>query len=162
DADADADAGADAESDADATTCGQPALVTCAEPQLEAVCALQTGAGDTGSCGVGHDMDGDGLSDEWETAGGIDFDCDGTVTDDEKVLTNFDPVLPDGVTSNPHPSAEANRKDVFLRYDYMEVTGSGATCASASDCESDQYCVGQCSIHANKACATAFDCGGQC
>jgi hypothetical protein len=171
---------------ASAGACVHPALVGCSEPQLEAVCALQTGAPGVGSCGVGHDADGDGLSDEWEAAGGIDFDCDGTVTPDERVLSNFDPVWPDGVTSNPHPSAEVNRKDVFLRYDYMQVTGSGTACTTASDCgghcsvtwsttcgstadcpggetcTSDQYCVGHCSANTAKACNTAADCVGVC
>jgi hypothetical protein len=165
--------------------CVHPALVSCSEAGLEAVCALETGSPGVGSCGAGHDSDGDGLSDEWEAAGGIDFDCDGTITADERVLANFDPTWPDGVTSNPHPSAEANRKDVFLRYDYMQVVGSGAACTTASDCGghcsgtwsttcqhtadcpggetcvSDQYCVGQCSASA-KTCNSAADCGGTC
>jgi hypothetical protein len=172
-------------SGASGSACVHPSLVSCSEPQLEAVCALETGASGVGSCGVGHDADGDGLSDEWEAAGGIDFDCDGTITADERVLANFDPAWPDGVTSNPHPSAEVSRKDVFLRYDYMEVAGSGAACATASDCgghcstswstcqstadcpagetcTSDQYCVGHCSVSTAKNCNSAADCVGAC
>ncbi|HTQ85086.1 MAG TPA: hypothetical protein VMI93_02645 [Candidatus Solibacter sp.] len=130
------------------------------------------------------DSDGDGLNDAWKLAGGIDFNGDGVVSPGEKVLTNFDPLLPDG-SPNPHPSAEGGRKDVFLRYDSMQVTGSGAACVTASDCGghcsdtwaacgtsadcatsatcmSDQYCVGQCSVRTSIACNTAFDCGGSC
>ena len=137
------------------------------------------------SCSSGcPDSDGDGLNDAWKRAGGIDFNGDGVVSAVEKVLTDFDPLLPDG-TKNPHPSAEAGRKDVFVRYDSMEVAGSGEACATASDCGghcsanwaacgtssdcasgdacvSDQYCVGQCSVTTTLACHTAFDCGGQC
>jgi hypothetical protein len=78
------------------------------------------------SCNVANggcttsDVDGDGLSDSWETAGGYDFNCDGTITPDEMVLTNVDPVFPDG-TPNPHPSADPNVKDVFVKYDWMEL-----------------------------------------
>src|SRR5215467_4511602 len=131
------------------------------------------------------DSDGDGLADAWEMAGGIDLNCDGELQPAEKVLTNFDPLLLDGLTPNPHPSAEVGRKDVFVRYDFMSVDGSGAACSTASDCgghctdtwaacgstadcgpgatcASDQYCVGHCSATTSLACSTAFDCGGTC
>ena len=130
------------------------------------------------------DSDGDGLNDAWKQAGGIDFNGDGIVSAEEKVLTNFDSLRPDG-TPNPHPSAEMGRKDVFVRYDSMQVAGSGAACITDSDCGghcsdtwvactsnasctapatcvSDQYCVGQCSVHTGIACNTVFDCGGFC
>jgi hypothetical protein len=38
----------------------------------------------------------------------------------EKVLTNVDPVFPGG-TTNPHPSADGGVKDVFVKYDWMEL-----------------------------------------
>jgi len=130
------------------------------------------------------DSGGDGLNDAWKLAGGIDFNGDGIVSATEKVLTNFDPFLPDG-TPNPHPSAQMGRKDVFVRYDSMEVTGSGAACVTASDCGghcsdtwaacgtsadcastatcmSDQYCVGQCTVNTSRECNTTIDCGGRC
>jgi hypothetical protein len=144
--------------------------------------ACATAACGLGACGV--DSDGDGLSDAWEAAGGIDFDCDGVVTAGETVLTDFDPFLPDGVTPNPHPSAEVGRKDIFVRYDSMQVAGSGAACTTpgdcgghcadtwapcgtsadcgASTCVSDQYCVGHCSTTTSRGCNTAADCGGTC
>ena len=81
-------------------------------PGNEAACKTPTG-----QC---KDSDGDGLSNAWELAGGIDFNGDGVVDESEKVLTNVDPVFPDG-TPNLHPSAEPNVKDVFLLYDWMEL-----------------------------------------
>ena len=81
-------------------------------PGNEAVCKTQAG-----QC---KDSDGDGLSDAWEMAGGIDFNGDGVVDESEKVLTNVDPVFPDG-TPNPHPSAEPDVKDIFVLYDWMEL-----------------------------------------
>jgi hypothetical protein len=66
------------------------------------------------------DSDGDGLSEAWEKSGGVDFNCDGDLTPDEMVLTDVDPVFPDG-TLNPHPSADPNVKDVFVKYDWMEL-----------------------------------------
>jgi protein-disulfide isomerase len=64
--------------------------------------------------------DGDGLNDAWKLAGGIDFNGDGLVDASEKVLTNVDPIFPDG-TPNSHPSAERGVKDVFVLYDWMEL-----------------------------------------
>src|SRR6516162_7744955 len=81
-------------------------------PGSEAACKTPPG-----QC---KDSDGDGLSDAWEMAGGIDFNGDGVVDESEKVLTNVDPVFPDG-TPNPHSSAEPGVKDVFLKYDWMEL-----------------------------------------
>ena len=64
---------------------------TCLGP----ISACQT----LGSCA---DTDGDGLNDDWETAGGVDIDNDGEVSGSELFLTNADPVKP----------------DVYLHYDY--------------------------------------------
>jgi hypothetical protein len=105
------------------------------------------------------DRDGDGLSDAWETAGGIDFDCNGELTADEMVFRDVDPVLPDG-TANPHPSADPDIKDVFVLYDWMELpdqltAGQPTACAihalprptnffypfHSDDCGFDQKCV---------------------
>jgi hypothetical protein len=66
------------------------------------------------------DSDGDGLAEAWEKSGGVDFNCDGDLTPDEMVLTDVDPVFPDG-TLNPHPSADPSVKDVFVKYDWMEL-----------------------------------------
>jgi len=63
------------------------------------------------------DTDGDGLPDAWETAGGLDLKGDGTIA---SVLTGVDPVFPDG-SLNPTPSADVNVKDVFVKYDWMEL-----------------------------------------
>ncbi len=72
-----------------------------------------------GVCNIG-DADGDGLSDAWERSGGIDLNCDGVLTPDEMVLTNVDPFFPDG-TPNPNPSADPAVKDIFVKYDWMEL-----------------------------------------
>jgi len=84
----------------------------CSLPAAEADCGLPS------ACHA--DLDGDGLSDTWESRGGIDFDCDGAVTPDEKVLHDVDPVFPDGA-ANAAASADPVVKDVFLLYDWMEL-----------------------------------------
>jgi hypothetical protein len=66
------------------------------------------------------DTDGDGLNDAWELAGGIDLNNDGIVDASEQVLTNVDPLFPDG-TPNGHPSADPSVKDIFVKYDWMEL-----------------------------------------
>jgi len=58
------------------------------------------------------DTDGDGLNDAWEIAGGIDLNGDGIITD-----AQHDVLL---------PGSDANRPDVYLKYDYMVKTGDGA------------------------------------
>jgi hypothetical protein len=129
-------------------------------PSFEAACS---------SSYVGcTDADGDGLGDAWETAGGIDFDGDGVVDDSERVLTNVDPLFPDG-SANPHPSAEPGTKDVFLKYDWMELpdqftNGQPTACTlspppdifkfvypyHSDDCAFDQACVdGICRGHSD-------------
>lgn len=136
-----------------AKSCTHVDVSSCSLPGNEANCQLSP------ACNTG-DSDGDGLSDAWEKAGGIDFNCDGTITPDEMVLTNVDPVFPDG-TSNPHPSADPNVKDVFVNYDWMELpdqlTGGQPTACSVNplpfpknlfypfhsdSCDWDQLCQG--------------------
>ena len=103
-------------------TAGIGALRASAQVTVLDPCLMSL-PGQEGACkfdGRCSDSDGDGLSDAWEIAGGIDFNGDGVVDESEKVLTNVDPVFPDG-TPNPHPSADPNVKDVFLLYDWMEL-----------------------------------------
>ena len=83
------------------------------DPCLWAGSASQT-CGFISSC---SDNDGDSFPDAWERAGGLDLKGDGTVS---AVLTNVDPLFPDG-TTNPYPSADVNVKDVFVKYDWMEL-----------------------------------------
>lgn len=54
------------------------------------------------------DTDGDGLNDAWETAGGIDLNGDGKITD-----AQHDLLL---------PGADPNKPDVYVKYDYMVAT----------------------------------------
>ena len=80
-----------------------------------------TGQGTTPECSVGTSCNacaaergcanasGDGLNDAWKIAGGIDLNGDGIVSPSEQVLTNVDPLFPDG-TPNPHPSATNKRR----------------------------------------------------
>jgi hypothetical protein len=51
------------------------------------------------------DTDLDGLNDVWETAGGVDLNGDGLITD-----SYHDVLL---------PGADPNRPDIYLKYDYM-------------------------------------------
>ena len=51
------------------------------------------------------DTDLDGLNDAWETAGGVDLNGDGRITD-----SYHDILL---------PGADPNRPDIYLKYDYM-------------------------------------------
>jgi hypothetical protein len=107
-------------------------------------------AGKVGACnlqaGCRHDIDGDGLPDEWETNQGIDLDCNGTVSPAEKIFQNLDPTNPNG--ANPSLSA----KDVYLQYDYMVLPDQGTSCTYtptamagypgfSADCDFDQYCT---------------------
>jgi slime mold repeat-containing protein/Calx-beta domain-containing protein len=98
-----------------ATGCKNVPLINASQPANEAFCKLSL------TCAAGHDLDEDGLSDPWEASGGIDFNLDGVVTPDEMVLTNVDPIFPDG-SPNPYPSADPAVKDVFLKYDWMELS----------------------------------------
>jgi hypothetical protein len=73
----------------------------CAVP----VCLLVSSP-DAGACAAGSastDSDGDGLSDAWEQAGYVDMNCNG-------VLDAGDIAL---------PGADPQRKDLYVRYDYM-------------------------------------------
>lgn len=75
------------------------------------------------------DSDGDGLSDAWETDGYIDMNCNGKFDDGDVPLA----------------SADANVPDIYVLYDWMEFTGSGAACTSRLNCALDEQCVaGQC------------------
>ncbi|MGH9779606.1 MAG: hypothetical protein ACRD5I_14465, partial [Candidatus Acidiferrales bacterium] len=56
------------------------------------------------------DSDADGLNDAWEQQGGIDLNCDGVLDEAEDALL---------------PGAELNRRDIYLQYDYMELSGEG-------------------------------------
>jgi hypothetical protein len=109
----------------------------CAEPGRVGVCGLQA------ACR--HDTDGDGLSDEWESNGGIDVNCDGTYSPAEKVLTNVDPGNPLGA------SASVTTQDIFLEYDYMVLPDQGTACTpnpipgypgNSNNCDFDQVCIG--------------------
>ena len=60
------------------------------------------------------DLDGDGLLDCWETAGGIDFDADGTMDLRLEVDVNGDGVI------DPAEKANPRRKDIFVETDWME------------------------------------------
>jgi hypothetical protein len=66
------------------------------------------------------DTDGDGLLDAWETAGGIDFNGDGIVTDSQHDLLL--------------PGADPNRRDVYVKYDWMDYGPMETACNGDSDC----------------------------
>jgi hypothetical protein len=94
------------------------------------------------SCGF-SDTDGDSLNDTWETNGYIDLDCNGT----------NDP----GVDT-PLPNADVNVPNIYLKYDYMERTGSGAACTGPLDCPAGEQCVGNvCVGHSHAPSAQALD-----
>ncbi len=131
------------------------------------VCGTATSHGCT-------DSDGDGLSDAWESAGGIDFNGDGIVSRSEQVLTNVDPFFPDG-TANPFPSADPAVKDLFLKYDWMELADQLGACTvdplpagppnflsvfypfHSNSCSFDQKCIsGTCRGHSDEPTAASL------
>jgi hypothetical protein len=66
------------------------------------------------------DSDGDGLNDAWETAGGVDMNGDGVVTDPahDLMLAGADPKAP----------------DIFVQYDWMDYALPGNYCTTDADC----------------------------
>src|SRR6185503_3489237 len=72
-------------------------------------CDAQSCAGPLPACACDQcpDSDGDGLSDAWEQAGGIDMDYDGDI----------DVAL---------PGADPSVKDVYLEIDYMRGQNEGS------------------------------------
>jgi len=63
------------------------------------------------SCATWLDSDGDGLSDAWEINGYVDLDCNGAY---------------DGPAIDiPLPGADPHVPDIYVRYDYMAVSGPG-------------------------------------
>jgi len=76
---------------------------------------------DTPACGgTCVDADGDGLNDAWETAGGVDLNGDGAITDSthDVLLTGADP----------------NKPDIFVQYDWMDYAPPGNACSVTTDC----------------------------
>ncbi len=71
-------------------------------------CPITGGGQPAAPCVSGcPDTDGDGLADDWETARGIDLNCDGILDSNDLLL----------------PGADPDRPDVYLAYDYMEGGG---------------------------------------
>jgi hypothetical protein len=68
-----------------------------------------------GSQGNVLDLDRDGLLDCWETAGGIDFDGDGTLDLRLEVDANGNGVI------DPEEKADPRHKDIFVEVDWMEL-----------------------------------------
>jgi hypothetical protein len=66
------------------------------------------------------DSDGDGLNDAWETAGGIDYNGDGLITD-----AQHDLLL---------PGADPNKPDVYVKYDWMDYGPMETACNVDGDC----------------------------
>jgi hypothetical protein len=100
--------------------CMQVDASACAVP----FCQLPSGA-----CAGWSDADGDGLSDAWERNGYVDLDCGGRNggPDVDLQLPGADPAVP----------------DIFVRYDWLELVGSGAACTTSADCpQVDEVCTG--------------------
>jgi Bacterial Ig-like domain (group 2) len=66
------------------------------------------------------DADEDGLPDAWETAGGVDYNGDGLITD-----AQHDLLL---------PGADPNKPDVYVKYDWMDYGPMETGCNVDSDC----------------------------
>src|SRR6266481_6051185 len=65
------------------------------------------------------DSDGDGLSDAWEIAGGIDFNNDGIIDATHDLLL---------------PGADPNEPNIYVKYDYFVEAGSGTACTTNANC----------------------------
>jgi hypothetical protein len=88
------------------------------------------------------DSDGDGLNDAWETAGGVDVNGDGKITD-----SAHDLLL---------PGADPTKADIYLEYDWMDYGQDEATCVMDSDCTS----LGR--YHDGEVCGQSGGLAGQC
>jgi streptogramin lyase len=78
-----------------------------------------------GAQGNVTDRDGDGLLDCWETAGGIDFDADGTLDVRLEVDVNGDGVI------DPAERADPRHKDIFVEVDWMDLHAPDAAALAA-------------------------------
>ena len=65
------------------------------------------------------DSDGDGLNDAWEVAGGVDLNGDGKI---------------DAQHDLPLPSADPDKPDVYVRYDWMDYGLQESPCSQDSQC----------------------------
>jgi hypothetical protein len=96
-----------------------------------AACALSVCELVAASCPA-PDSDGDGFSDAWEANGYVDVNCNGIEDAGDVALPGADPNVP----------------DIYVLYDWMELQGSGAACATAATCAVDETCTaGQCTGH---------------
>jgi hypothetical protein len=96
-----------------------------------AACALSACELVAASCPA-PDSDGDGFSDAWETNGYVDVNCNGIEDAGDVALSGADPNVP----------------DIYVLYDWMELQGSGAACATAATCAIDETCTaGHCTGH---------------
>ena len=96
-----------------------------------AACALSACELVAASCPA-LDSDGDGFSDAWETNGYVDVNCNGIEEAGDVALPGADPNVP----------------DIYVLYDWMELQGSGAACATAATCAVDETCTaGHCTGH---------------
>lgn len=76
---------------------------------------------DTPACnGTCSDADGDGLNDAWESAGGVDINGDGLITDNthDLLLAGADPAVP----------------DIYVHYDWMGYGLLEYSCTVDADC----------------------------
>jgi hypothetical protein len=86
------------------------------------------------SCPI-PDSDGDGLNDAWESQGGVDLDCNGTMNPLRDLAL---------------PGADPARPDVYLVYDYMVLPDQGTACMTTPECSAGQRCRnGICSGHSH-------------
>jgi len=116
------------------------------------------------------DVDGDGLNDSWETAGGVDLNGDGLIT------AKYDTLL---------PGADPNKPDVYVQYDWMHAGLPDSSCSDDMSCSTLGFghrgetcsgpptpttaasCVYACSVDADcttgpqNICASNDDCSGR-